>query len=209
MWWHRKKVRENKLAASPGENPGVPTELLLAFLMASGDDRSLWLWRELLACLAWVAESGNLWERCSGEAVDIPAPRGHGRARRLNPRFLDGLAKMAGKGEVARTGGRMAKALKWALRRRGLLQGVEKWVGNLSQRVRAKRYRDSCADVFTSRKVRIISLANDASRVSGKEVLYSAMYSPEQGLACWGDPMVLSGNQGNTKWPFQPMSKSV
>ena len=80
---------------------------------------------------------------------------------------------------------------------------------NLAQRDRAKGYRDSASESFHSSKVRVVSVASDASRVSGRDLMVSSLYAPEIDLACWGDPMVRMTERDMTKHRFLPSAKSV
>ena len=168
----------------------VPLHRLLVFLLNSGSAPCMWLWRALVCWLAWALESGPLWEKASSDACDIPAPRGPKRARRLNPHMLNALGKLAGQGVVARTGAKAAKVLGFALRRRVFLDGVAKRTANEVQSTRAKRYRETAAKHMASSKVGVLSVAMDASRVSGKDTLYTALWGSDVGRGCWGDPMV-------------------
>ena len=170
----------------------VPLHRLLVFLAKSGSDACMWIWRELVCWLSWMLETGPLWRSASSDALDIPAPRGPRRARRLNPHLLDALGKVAGEGDLARSGAKAAQVLRFALRRRGLWHGVGKRAGNEAQNTRAKRYRLCSGEAMDSSKVRVLSVAMDASRVGGKDTLYTAMWAPELSQGCWGDPMVRS-----------------
>ena len=136
-------------------------------------------------------EFGPMWERASADACDVPAPKGVKRARRLNPIMLDAVAKMAGEGLVARTGGKAARVLQFALHRRGMWQGCAKATANLALGTRAQRYRDSAAEVFACAPVGALSVAFDASRVGGRDMLLTAMWSGSLQIGCWGDPIVL------------------
>ena len=187
----------------------MPVEELLVYLLSKASERCLWLWRGLVCWIAFLLESGPLWGAASVDDTDIPAPRGPRRARRLNPRLLNALATMAGQGKLARTGSKAAATLRFALKRRGLLQGVKDSKANEAQLDRAKRYRDSAKEDFHVSKVRVLSVASDASRVGNRDIMVSSLYSPETDLACWGDPMVRMTERNITKVPFLRMSKSV
>ena len=63
-------------------------------------------------------------------------------------------------------------------------------VGKMAVAVRAKRYRLSAQRVFDYTKLKVLSVALDAGRVSGFDRLIAALYSPEHKVACWGDPVV-------------------
>ena len=188
--WARKKTRQEVLRCAPGVNPAVPLDALLVFLCRNGSESCMWLWKQVVSWLAWIIEAGSLWGTAASDPVDIPAPRGARRVRRMHPQMTNALAKLAGEGVVARTGAKMAKVLKLALRRRGLAHGAGDSAANEAQKTRAKRYRESAGAAFHHANVSVLSVAMDASRVVGKETLYSALWSCETKQGCWGDPMV-------------------
>ena len=99
------------------------------------------------------------------------------------------LARWQEKAASLARGAKAAYTLRFALRRRGLSQGIQDSRANETRKERTKSYSDSAAEDFQASKVRIISIASDASRVNGKDVMVSALYAPEIDLACWGDPM--------------------
>ena len=187
---NRKKIREEQLHCSDSSHPNVLMENLLVFLYRQGGDQCTWFWRELVCWVAWMIDMGPCWASASADPIDIPAPRGPKRARRLKPEMLNVLGKMAGEGSVARTGSKPSHVLQFASRRRGLWQGCATSTANRAQGTRAQLYRDSAAEKFFHEHVNILSVAFDASRVAGRDTLYTALYAPEKSLACWGDPMV-------------------
>lgn len=205
----RTKVREGELHCPPGPNPRVPFDRLLVYLYKLGSPTDMWLLRELLVWAAWVLELGGVWGEASAEAEDLPAPRGPKRARRMNPRYLDGIAKLAGEGKVGRTGARLTRVLRLAERRRKAMYGVAERTGNQAVITRAKRYRECAAEAMQHGRVQVLSVSFDASRVDGKDTLYSALWSPQQGLGCWGDPMVPGAKQGKLKRPFSQKLKAT
>ena len=105
--------------------------------------------------------------------------------------MLNAIARIAGAGVLARSGAKAMGVLRWSLRRRGILSGCADSTANIAQIVRAKRYRLSAQATLDHSKVRVLSVAMDASRVGGKDTLYSALWSCENSCGCWGDPMVL------------------
>ena len=150
------------------------------------------------AALATVAAEGlklsaqdatTMTKRVVQGHLDSPAPRGRLRSRRINKWLLNAYGRAAGQGDLARTGAKLERVLRWAHRKRGANQGLTSDTANKAQSVRAKRYRDTCAEEFHFHKVRVVSVSQDASRMSGKDTLYCAFYDPARDIACWGDPM--------------------
>ena len=201
-------MREGQLHCGEGSNPTVALEHLLVFLHSQGGSQSMWLWRELLCWAAFAIESGPLWAAASRDAADIPAPRGPKRARRLHPKMLDAVGKLAGEGHVARSGAKAVRVLRFALRRRGLWQGCSASTANDAQLTRARRYRDSAAAQMHHSKSSVLSVAMDASRMGGRDVLYSALWACGQRKGCWGDPMA-SRDWAKLKWPFRQKLKPL
>lgn len=168
----------------------VPLSRLLLWLLKNGSGASLWLLRELLCWASWVLESGSLWREADPDCLSIPVPMGRKRVKRINPHLLNAIGFCASEGLIAKTGARIARILTFAKRRRGGAEGMGRTTANDSQRVRAKRYRECAQDAFEKQKVRILSLATDASRISGKETLVTAMCDPLRQVSCWCVPMV-------------------
>ena len=188
-------MREEQLGASSGCNPAIPLPKFLVWLHSVGSQRCMLLWRELVVWLACCIEWGSWWARASGDALDTPAPQGVSRVRRLNPHLVDAMGQAAGSGELGRTGAKIGKVLRFAFRRRGGKQGMAVRTANRVIKDRPKRYRECCQEAFHHSKVRIVSIAMDATRVSGRDTQYHAAFAPELQRACWADPQVPQGRE--------------
>ena len=114
------------------------------------------------------------------------------RARRLNPRLLDAVAKIAGRGALARTGSKASRVLLYCLRRRGLMHGMAEKTAANQQKLRGLRYRHCALKALGDASV--VSVSMDATRMAGLETMYSALWSSERDIGCWGNPMVRISN---------------
>ena len=86
---------------------------------------------------------------------------------------------------VARTGAKAARLLRYVWQKRGIeAVGVSDTTGNRAFNIRAKRYRVTCADEMDQSRVRVVSLAQDASRMGGKDMMFSALWSSEVQKGC-------------------------
>ena len=162
----------------------------MCYLYRLGSQRALWIWRELVCWSAFAIEQGVLWSRASADPLDIPAPTANSRVRRLNPFLVNAVGRAASHGDLGRTGAKVARICKFALNKRGRLQGMARSTANEAIKTRPKRYREHCQAEFHHSQVKILSVSLDASRVSGKDTLYLAVCSTEKSIACWGDPQV-------------------
>ena len=145
--------------------------------------------RGLLSALAFDMEAGPWWARMSTDAIhDAPVPLAVARARRVDPNLRSQLGKEAGKGTLARTGGKSVV----------LLQRVRKWkvkalgraVGEAGVESRVAWYWTGGQEFFSPDKCHVLSVALDATRMSGRDTLYLAAYSPELGKGFWLPPQV-------------------
>ena len=65
-----------------------------------------------LAFVAWLVESGPVWDSASADAaLHAPVPRGSERCRRLDPALPRALAAEAATGSLGRTGAQVNRAL--------------------------------------------------------------------------------------------------
>eukprot|EP00969_Alexandrium_andersonii_P252271 11149179-Alexandrium_andersonii.AAC.1 len=69
----------------------------------------MWLWRQLICWVSFCVEVGSWWAACSSDPLDIPAPRGCKRVRRLNAQLVDAVGQSAGSASLGRSGACVVK----------------------------------------------------------------------------------------------------
>ena len=179
-----------------GNPPLAYIELLdlLIFLSSSSGSGMEWLFLDLMSWIAFHIECGPWWGEMSEDAiVDAPVPMATSRARRIDPVLKGQLAKTGNEGTLVRSGGKAVALLhrirKWKINRMG------RTMGNDSVTFRQGQYAKAGRAVFDPTRCNIICLSLDASRVSGKDTLYVAMFAPQLGKAMWCPPQVGLGAQ--------------
>jgi hypothetical protein len=63
--------------------------------------------------------------------------------------------------------------------------------------------------VFRAPELRIYSLALDATRAAGKDMLFQTLYAPEVGVGAWLPPQAGGGAAGRKKTVGRKMKKTV
>ena len=162
--------------------------LLLWLVMESGRS-SRAVARQFLIWVAHVLERGPFWDRGTTDAlVAAPVPRGAKRARRLDAALAEAVAAAAAKREGGRTSGQVLKHVQRFRAWRGTGPNAKR----LCQReeTRLCRYRALAREVFAPERCHTVSVALDATRLSGKDMLFLAMCSPQASQATWCPPQV-------------------
>eukprot|EP00974_Lingulodinium_polyedra_P048651 4671540-Lingulodinium_polyedra.AAC.1 len=126
-----------------------------------------------------MLEAGPFWDSCSADPLTAAvAPRGHQRARRIDRHLKRAVVVAAGTKEGGRTPGKVVLYMRrWRLW--GELEGIE---GHNFHKEMAKEmgtYLARGREVFAPGKCCVVSLALDATRLSGRDTLYMALYAPE------------------------------
>ena len=172
------------------DDPSVFVSDLLICLIPLADARSKQIVASAARLVGFMVDQPSFWDTCSRDALlDAPVPKGAKRARILGPVLVDAVAEAAGKGELARTGSRvLANMHRW---RRWCEKRMAISTCNTFPGSRAKVYLRQERRQFANAKVRILSLALDASRMGHRGTLYLAMYSPELDRAAWCPPQAL------------------
>ena len=106
----------------------------------------------------------------------------HTRLRRVNPKGLDAIGRMAAQGQVARTGAKIVRALALAFRRRVAKDLPSDGLANRAQTVRVKRYREKCREVLSAE--RVAAIAGEAP----PRALAAAVHDSAAAFAHTGDP---------------------
>ena len=141
-----------------------------------------------LCCwIGFVIESTNLWNNASDDAlVDAVLLKGPKRFRRIDPVLQSAVAKLAGQGDMARTG---AQAWQMAVRMRRWVvprQGCS--TGNEFMKSRLAAYYEAVVSVASQEQIRIVAVSMDASRMGRKDCCYLAGWLPEVNLGFWFPP---------------------
>ena len=155
--------------------------------------------QSLIRWLAWGIDHGKVWGDASTDALmDAPMQRGPKRLRRLDPMLGEAMAKLAGQGQMARTG---ATSMQIAMRMR-------RWVakkstckhGNVFIKTRQARYLTMVREAaMPAQKSPIISVAMDATRMGGRDTMYLALYMPALGVGFWCPPQARGGTRAKPK----------
>ena len=155
-----------------------------------------WLLRQFLVWLAFAIEGKLRGAKGTSDAlVAAPVPRGHKRARRLDPNLVTSIADEAGKGQMSRTGRQVVQAL--ARMRFGKRIGMSIRAGNQTVPRLIGQYYRFCCGLFRNPVPSCISLAFDATRMNGRDTLYCALFDCETLVGCWCPPQAPSLlNQG-------------
>ena len=161
---------------------------LLVFL--ANDVRCRAVFRSFLTWLERVAVRGGAWERSSIDALlHAPMLVGPSRARRVDPQLADVVAQAAGEGNLARTG---LRALAVAARFRGLsLRTAQLAVGNVKVEKRVIAYSQAQKRTFQATRTPMIHVALDGTRMGGRDMFYSVIWSGALGMASWAPPQAL------------------
>ena len=122
----------------------------------------------------------------SDASLDAPVPQGRLRAKRIDPNLRDEVAPMLSAGSLSRTSVHVSK----------LLARVRKWkvkvVGPDLASVLWRRDRPTTCvqgeSFFSQPHVTTVSVTLDATRMSGRDTLYVALYSPYLDLDFWCPP---------------------
>ena len=86
---------------------------------------------------------GPLWASAYEGALELPAPIGVNRARRINLHLLNAVGRTVGQGFAARTGAQVMRALRLARRRVAGALGLAERTARDAEKTRTKRYWES------------------------------------------------------------------
>ena len=97
--------------------------------------------------------------------------------------LIRSLAREAGRGTLSRTVERTARwvdrARSWKVSRFSFTNG------NTASMLHMMEYVGWCRRFFCPSQVRVLSIACDATRISGRDTMACALYAPEIGLGAW------------------------
>ncbi len=146
----------------------------------------------LTSLVAWMSlykECGPFMASGSGDPLDIPVCRGRKRARRVSQEFKAAVTREAGKGDLA-TSGRKVVSLVQRFRR--FCKGVRPESGNRWVPAKVAQHFAKGRSVLGQSPMLTICVACDATRLGGRDTLWSAVYCPTLRKGCWAPPKALS-----------------
>ena len=163
---------------------------LLKFLFSKAAKDAMCIFWAIIFWLASLIDGAEAVSDASEGVLDGPVLRGPaGRSKKLSRSYKDRVAQLAAKGEVFKSGQSVMKGMKLL----GLTVGRAEKTGDNWMQPRAFRYLHKVQQVFDLSRLEwpIICWTWDATRLSGLETLFSAVYTPLLDLAAWAPPQVL------------------
>ena len=116
----------------------------------------------------------SVWLRgASDNVLDTGVPEGTHKRRRIAARVMEGVARAAGTGELGRSGSKVMQSL-WK-QRKGICQREEN--ANRFQLLRMARYFEAAQRTFRQPSTEVWSVAWDATRAGGKDLLFSCLWN--------------------------------
>ena len=161
---------------------------LLCWLDGMKNQPATDLLRKNIVWLQVTAEYGDWWDGLSDDPLDSSLHAGQsGKARRTSHKFREAVAREAAQGEHGRSGKKVLKLIK---RFRHYKKDVPfaDAVANRWVEPSVRRYWGQLQVVMQSATQPVYSLAWDATRLSGDDLLFSSMYAPSVQKACWCAP---------------------
>ena len=160
----------------------------IVWLHQLGNDNARRLLRALVSWIQLIADYGDYWDGLGSDPLHIPVPQTQsGRARRVPARLKEAVARTAAAGDHGRSGAKVLKNLK---KFSGVVDMVADAVGNTWTEPSMRRYLGATQGVMGSVVDKIYSLSWDATRLSGKDLLFASMWTSEGQIASWCSPMV-------------------
>ena len=181
-----------QLRAPGARNLRMPRLLPLAEAMsllykAAGQLARKLFW-QLICWLAFLLEGGAWIEGSSADHLTAPLPMGNVRRRDIPRRVRDAVGEAAGSGQIGRSGRAVMAVMHRFSRRQAAKMSNSGRAANKYLVQRVKQYWHKVRSAFRAPGARIFSIALDATRVAGKDMLFQALYVPELGAAAWLPP---------------------
>ena len=143
--------------------------------------------------LLWVSFflERELQDKGSTDALKCaPVPRGDKRARRLDPLLLAAISAEAGSGRVCHTGRKVVAMLhRFRVMPREVL---EERTGSTLDAKSVLQYLEAGQAFWRGEEWHTVSLAMDATRVGGRDTLFSCLFDPLRKVGCWAPPLAPS-----------------
>ena len=152
----------------------MPVAKALLWLSSGNAPMVQYLYRQLLCFLAFLIERRTPWLRAaSADFLQAPLPRGKKRTRRLSKHLKDAIAQAAADRSVAPSGARVLQQMhRW----KGVLKRIRCGHANLNVWGHLAAYWTAAQTLATRVQRPAFGLAWDATRVDGKEMLFSALF---------------------------------
>ena len=181
------------LSRAPGlRRLNMPTTMPLAeamsrFYKLPGQLARQLLW-QLVLWASFLLVGGAWIKEASGDHLVAPLPMGNARRRDIPFRVRDAVGEAAGTGQLGRSGRAVMVAMHRFSRHcsKQLAKSGKKANQYLLKRV--KGYWHHLRAVFRAPECRIYSLALDATRAAGKDMLFQTLYVREIGVGAWLPP---------------------
>jgi len=183
-------------------------EAMSRFYKAPGQLARHLLW-QLVLWVSFLLERGAWIQGASTDHLAAPLPMGNTRRRNIPFRVRDAVGEAAGGGQLGRSGRAVMAAMHRFTRHcsKKLSKSGRKANQYLLQRV--KGYWHHLRAVFRAPECRIYSLALDATRAAGKDMLFQTLYVPEVGVGAWLPPQAGGGAAGGKKTVGRKRKKTV
>jgi hypothetical protein len=162
-------------------------EAMSRFYKAPGQLARQLLW-QLVLWVSFLLEGGAWILLASTDHLGAPLPMGNTRRRDIPFRVRDAVGEAAGGGQLGRSGRAVMAVMHRFTRHcsKKLAKSGRKANQYLLQRV--KGYWHNLRAAFRAPECRIYSLALDATRAAGKDMLFQTLYVPELGIGGWLPP---------------------
>lgn len=123
----------------------------------------------------------------SVDPLDAPVPQGRQRARRLHKELKQGVVDLILETKVAKSGGHALRIVK---RFKHMTRNLCSSGFNRADQAEAMAILAAASAHFKEHDEPFVSLAWDATRISGRETLWTACCSPSSNHAAWAPPQV-------------------
>ena len=146
------------------------------------------LLRQLVLWVAFLLQGGAWIQEASADHLVAPLPMGNTRRRDIPFRVRDAVGEAAGGGQLGRSGRAVMAVMHRFARHCSKKLSKSGRKANQYLLERAKGYWHHLRATFRAPECRIYSLALDATRAAGKDMLFQTLYVPEVGVGAWLPP---------------------
>ena len=172
---------------TPRREQWVHLASLLWLLFTSGTSGCRPLLRQLLCWVAFMLEKSPWLMASTTDALRAPIPQGNKRARVVDERVKDAVVAASSSGAFGRSSSKVLTAMG---RMRTRKFHLKPQTGNKFDTSRVARYRKAGQKLFRGIHGSVLSVVMDATRVSKKDMLFSAAFCPHVCQGLWLPPQV-------------------
>ena len=145
---------------------------------------------QIIDWLGMLMDFGGFFNTLDDCPSSTPMPSGpKGGSRKVQQRLKDYVVKQASEGDGLRSGAHVLKLIKKFKYKKLLTLGPKNQTANTWTEPVMRRYLWTLRSTFTSCMDQVYSIAWDATRLSGKEMLFASLYCTK-GLCGWSPPIV-------------------